>query len=190
MGDLCLTGVKNHMYKGKLLVATPALDRDPYFVKSVVYIYEETQDQILGIVLNKHSNIAVSDLFNANSPQGYSGALHYPVYKGGPVSQQSLLLLHTDGWTSTNTIDIGNNLCLTSDEFMFEKIGTGNIPDDFRFVSGISRWHPQQLKGEMDHYRAWLVTDAIYTNVFAYDSEQQWLNAIEFSSRKTFDKYF
>lgn len=178
------------MYKGKLLIATPALDRDIYFSKSVVYVYEETPQQILGLVVNKQSNVKVSDLFQSRSPQSYSGAYDYTLYKGGPVSQQSLLLLHTDGWSSTNTIDIGNNLCLSSDELMFEKIEMGNVPDDFRFISGIARWNPMQLHTEINQYGAWLETDALYTTVFGYDGEEQWLNAIEFSSRKTFDKYF
>lgn len=177
------------MFKGKLLIATPTLDRDPYFIRSVVYIYEETPEQILGVVLNKKTDLSVSHLFH-RSAEPYSGAFDYTVYKGGPVSQQSLLLLHTDGWYSSNTIDIGNNLCLSSDEVMFEKISQGNTPDDFRFVSGIARWTPMQLQNEIVQYRAWLETDAIYTNVFGCDGDEQWSNAMEFLSRKTFDKYF
>jgi putative transcriptional regulator len=178
------------MYKGKLLIATPALDRDPYFIKSVVYIYEETPHEVLGIVLNKPTDLKVFQLFGKQTAESYSGAYDYTVYKGGPVSQQSLLLLHTDGWYSSNTIDIGNDMCLTSDELMFEKIAMGNVPDDFRFVSGIARWTPLQLQNEIVQYRAWLETDAIYTNVFMSDGTEQWMNAINHSSQQTFDKYF
>ena len=38
------TGVKMEDLKGKLLVATPALDTDVVFHHSVVYVYEHRKD--------------------------------------------------------------------------------------------------------------------------------------------------
>ena len=175
-------------FKGKMLVATPNLSRDPNFKRSVVYIYDETPDMIVGLTLNKPSDKKVSDLF-ASTQEPYSGAYAEPLFKGGPVSEQSLLLLHTDDWQSQNTMHIGNQLCLSSDKFMFEKMQTGNIPNAYRFFYGISSWHPVQLENEIHTHRAWLTTDANYSIVFNYEGEDQWSKALDHTSKNLFDQY-
>ena len=94
-------------FKGKMLVAKPHFLRDPHFSNSVIYIYEQQEQVVLGLCLNKPSNLTLADI---HSMRGYhnSGATG-KLYKGGPVNEQSLLLLHTDDWSSSNTFNISTN---------------------------------------------------------------------------------
>ncbi len=47
--------------RGKLLIASPAL-ADPNFARSVVLITEHTDDGAMGVVLNRPSETAVSEV--------------------------------------------------------------------------------------------------------------------------------
>ena len=173
---------------GKLLVATPNLRTDPNFHRTVIYIYDEGPDIVAGLTLNRPSTKKVSDIF-ASSQEPYSGAYTETLYRGGPVSEQSLLMMHTDDWQSQNTMQIGNQLCLSSDKFMFEKMQTGNLPNAHRFFYGISSWHPVQLENEIQKHKSWLTTDASYSIVFNYEGEDQWNKALEHTSKNLFDQY-
>ena len=50
-------------YSGKMLVASPSLDNDEIFSKAVVYIYQQKEDLVLGLVLNKPSKLKISDVY-------------------------------------------------------------------------------------------------------------------------------
>ena len=91
-------------FKGKLLVAKPNVMKDPHFAKSVVYIYEQTEKVCIGLILNKPSYMNVGDIQTMRGALNSGASGH--LYRGGPVSEQSLLLLHTNEWNSTNTIPI------------------------------------------------------------------------------------
>jgi putative AlgH/UPF0301 family transcriptional regulator len=175
-------------YKGKLLVATPELTRDSTFTGSVVYIYEQTPDVILGLVLNKPTTTHLNDIIRTDG-MGYSNTGDI-LYKGGPVSPSVVLMLHTNEWYSSNTIQIGNGLALSSDEFMFEKIVMGNTPEQYRIMTGISSWLPEQLEQEIHQWKSWLVADTEYDIVFNSEGSEQWQEAITLTSQQTFDQYF
>lgn len=175
-------------FKGKLLVANPQTMRDPRFAESVVYIYEQSNDVILGLILNKKSKMTLADL---HAMRGYhnSGACGY-LYKGGPVSEQSLLLLHTDDWISTNTIIATHGNCISSDELMLEKMVSNNMPHSWRLMSGISTWTLPQLQAEVYAHNAWLVVEPNAEIFYSYDEEEQWKSAIQLASSQMVDSFF
>ncbi|TMK69047.1 MAG: hypothetical protein E6G49_12940, partial [Actinobacteria bacterium] len=74
--------------RGKLLVASPALI-DPNFARSVVFMTEHNDDGALGIVLNRPSETAVE----AVVPPLSDIAGTEPVYVGGPVQPEAIVLL-------------------------------------------------------------------------------------------------
>jgi putative transcriptional regulator len=175
-------------YKGKLLVATPELKRDPTFKQSVVYIYEHNEEVVLGMILNKPTDFKVNEIVRM---EGYNfSGVYDKLYKGGPVSPQSCILFHTDEWYSSNTMQIGNGLALSSDEMMFEKLSMGNEPDQCRLMAGVSSWHPQQLEEEIHKWKAWLVAEADPSIFFHKDGIEQWNKAIMLTSQQIFDQYF
>lgn len=175
-------------FKGKLLVARPGIMQDPRFIDTVVYIYEQSPQVILGLILNKRTNMTIADL---HAMRGYhnSGATGW-LYRGGPVSEQSLLLLHTDEWMSTNTMKATHGNCISSDELMLEKMYTGNMPKCWRLFGGISTWSLAQLQTEVYKHSAWLVVDPSLESFYNNDGAEQWKDAITLASNRMVDNLF
>lgn len=188
-------------YKGKLLVATPVLNGNVVFSQSVVYIYDDKHNagpgqqgprQICGVILNKPSQFKISSLGSLKDiPFDPSLEMKF-VHKGGPVSDTSVVLLHTNEWVSTNTQRANNDLAITSDILMIEKLATGNEPKGWRMFAGMSIWTPEQLDNEINNQNAWLICDpseSIDKSVFDFDGEEQWLKALELCSQQMLSNY-
>ena len=180
---------------GKVLIAHPNLDNENPFYKTVIYLYQDDPQQgTIGVILNKKSRYTISNVCaEKNIHFGDTKAL---VYHGGPVNQRALVLLHTDDWQSKNTAWAGNNLCVSSDDVMMEKLGTGNQPAYWRLFGGMAAWQPGQLDAELSGewpYRpenSWLVANANEEMLFTKDGNKQWEIAFQSSSQQMFDKYF
>lgn len=175
-------------FKGKLLVAKPHVMKDPHFAKSVVYVYEQTEKVCIGLILNKPSYMNVADIqsMRGEPNSGAAGSL----YRGGPVSEQSLLLLHTDDWMSTNTIKATHGNCISSDELMLEKMAHNNMPKCWRLMSGMSTWLVPQLQAEIYKHKAWLVVEPNQEIFYNFDNEDQWQAGINLASKRLVDDFF
>ena len=141
--------------KGRLLVATPALD-EPVFDRTVILMLEHGSEGALGLVLNRPSEVELA----GPTPDWEPFAVHpRVVFFGGPVAQGSAICLaragvdrETEVWTP-----------------LFGRLGALNIgrsPDEVdlpveevRVFSGHAGWAPGQLEGEIAE-GAWFVVDA------------------------------
>ncbi len=176
-------------YKGKILIAKPHTMRDPLFQGSVVYLYEHAEEVVMGLILNKPSTMKVADIqrLRGEHNSGAAGQL----YKGGPVSEQSLLLFHTDEWQSTNTLFTSPGLAVSSDELMLRKMLDNNLPNCWRLMSGMSTWTSRQLHEEIYKHKAWLLVEAPSEDIFfSYDQEDQWKKSIDLAGSRMMDSYF
>ena len=107
-------------YLGKLLVAHPMIN--DFFHRSVVFIYQDDAQGTLGLVLNKPTKVPIKQVILERN-MNYSGPEH--LYKGGPVNESAVILLHEDGWYASNTLQIhGTGLAITSDQTMMQKLST------------------------------------------------------------------
>jgi putative transcriptional regulator len=179
---------------GKLLIAHPNVEAENIFAKTVIYVYQDDSEQgSLGVILNKPSRFRITDI--AAEKNIVFGDTTKKVYHGGPVNPQALVLLHSDDWYSTNTVGAGNNLCVSSDNNMLEKISNGDEPAYWRLFGGMCGWAPGQLEAELSGqwpYRpenSWLTADANDSLIYDYDGKSQWTNLVEISSQQMFDKY-
>ncbi len=192
MADPSLTGVDmDTRYKGKLLVATPVLNNNVVFQQSVVYIYDEnpTTGQVCGVILNKPSQFKISSLGSLKDiPFDPTLEMTF-VHKGGPVSDTSIVLLHTNEWVSANTLNANNKLAITSDLLMIEKLASGNEPKGWRMFAGMSVWTKEQLNVEVNDQNAWLICDPTDTSVFDFNEEEQWLKGLELCSQQMLSNY-
>ena len=64
------------------------------------------------------------------------------VYTGGEYNSHALIMLHSHEWYSSNTMDVNNNLALSSDGLMIEKMEMGNTPEWYRLFVGCKGWEP------------------------------------------------
>jgi len=180
-------------YAGKVLIAHPNLPNDNIFNRTVIYIYQDDKRTgTVGVITNKRSRFGISDL--AKEKNITFGDTSKFVYHGGPVNQQALVLLHTNDWQSSNTAPAGRKLCVTSDEFMIEKLNQ-QVPTYWRMFGGMSMWEPGQLNAEMSgrfpfrSENSWLVANAPEGLLFTTDGDKQWQKALELSSSQLFAQY-
>ena len=125
MADHFQTGVN---FQGKLLVAHPNLTG--FFSRTIILIYQDDpKNGISGLVLNKPTQVTVKQIVEDRG-FGYDGTEH--MYKGGPLNDQAILMIHEDQWYSGNTMQIGNGLSITSDNLMIEKMSMNNTPRQWR----------------------------------------------------------
>jgi len=172
-------------YQGKLLVAHPMLN--DFFHRAVILIYQDDQNGTAGLVLNKPTRITVEEVITQKGIP-YSGREH--VYKGGPVNEHAIIMLHEDNWYASNTTQIGKGLAITSDDVMMQKLAMDNGPTAWRMCMGISGWHPGQLQKEINSRYGWLTCEADDSIVFAKDGERQWNLALQLCANQKIDSYF
>ena len=83
----------------QFLIASPSAQSDPYFANSLVYIVQEHEQGVMGIVLNKVLNINLEEILNKTAvvpvaPWADAIALSKPALAAGPVSPNSIITLH------------------------------------------------------------------------------------------------
>jgi putative AlgH/UPF0301 family transcriptional regulator len=183
-------------YKGKLLISHPGLPKSHPFYETVIYITQDrfNNEATIGVILNVATEHTVQKICNE---QGILFSDGRPtIYKGGPVNQRSLIMLHSDEWHSSNTSDAGLSYAISSDPFMFEKLSAGDEPVQYRIFAGLTAWTPGQLSLEINkqgpyaNSLPWLITNPTDEIIFGSEGTEQYSNALELCSRQTFDQYF
>lgn len=130
---------------GKILVAHPRLDSG-LFSKSVVLLTEHHDSGTVGFILNKPSPHNLKKLMEDRGILWEQGDV---LYHGGPLNTSALVMVHTDDFSSQNTMYLPNGIAISSDELMIEKIIMDNRPNSFRLLTGICSWAPDQLHHEI-----------------------------------------
>ena len=171
---------------GKCLVARPEI-KDSLFKKSVVFIYENAKQGTAGLILNKpNHSINTRELcmhrgYDVNVPQE-------TVYAGGPVNSRATVMLHSADWEASNTMRIDNQISISSDDLMIYRYTQGDTPRYYRFYTGLSVWHPQQIIAETNKNH-WLVTDIDCETIFETDARHLWDIAVEQAAQSTMDRF-
>ena len=75
--------------KGSVLLSEPFL-QDPHFERSVVLMCEHSDAESFGFVLNHSANVQLHELIDI-------APTSIPVFIGGPVAENGLFYLHTQG---------------------------------------------------------------------------------------------
>jgi len=155
---------------GRLLVATPAL-RDPNFERTVVLIVAHEEGGALGVVLNRATEVQVSDVL------GNWGALAGDpavVFEGGPVQPEAAICLARTrpgieelvGFNrvsgAVGTVDLSGDP---------EQLVEGVV--GVRVFAGYAGWSPGQLEGEIAG-GSWFVFDALPSDAFAPRPDDLW----------------
>jgi len=178
-----LSDLENN-HTGKFLIARPSVTG--VFSKTVIYIYEDLPNGTSGLIINKPTGKELKDAL-ATYGIPYPSKID-PLYMGGPVAPNSMMMIHTDDFTSTNTLFTPNGINVSSDDLMIEKIVNGGRPDAFKMVCGRSIWGPGQLHQEI-HNNGWLVSNLPSNMLFDWGNDKTWERAIELASNQMFKQY-
>ena len=166
---------------GSLLVAPPIV-RGNFWHKTVIFITEHHHQGSVGFVLNKRSDVTLRDFgeqlgFNIDTP-GF-------VYVGGPVNVKSLTLLHTNDWSSKNTMRVSEMFSISSADDILPRLAMGDCPMYWRMFLGMCGWGSGQLIGEIkgnppwQQKNSWCTTSADIDLVFGNDQNDQWNSALD-----------
>jgi len=174
---------------GDCLIAPPNCP-DPRFKNSVVYIWEHGEAGTQGLVLNRPTNHALSEIVDNFGAQG-DRTMNW----GGPVYPNVVYMLHTAEWGTSRTRVVGD-ISHTSDNRMFEFIKDGTQPDRWEVFFGHASWAPGQLEGELSGTgpwtkgQSWLILKGVKAEwVFETDPENMWDQAIVDCSKQSVDSW-
>jgi putative transcriptional regulator len=169
------------------LIAMPGL-ADESFSRSVVYMCEHSERGALGLVINKPSDLDVSDLFDkVELPLGRDDLRNLPVLQGGPVHTERGFVLHdkveadgADGAESAyaSTLNIQDSgLGMTTSKDVLEALSTGAGPKRVLVTLGYAAWAQGQLESEIAE-NSWLTVQASDGILFDTPIEQRYDKAL------------
>ena len=157
-------------FKGHLLIAVPELP-DRNFFRSVVLMFHHDESGASGVVLNRPSDVSVSQVWEELSDTDCD--CQQTVNIGGPVSGP-LIALHTSLALAESQVIPG----------VFISMGRENLDSlvnqtdhQFKLFSGYAGWGAGQLDSEVD-VGGWLTLEADFDHVFE-SPEELWKKVCE-----------
>ncbi|WP_136254773.1 YqgE/AlgH family protein [Onishia niordana] len=162
--------------KHHFLLAMPHLE-DPNFAGSLSYLCDHDDNGAMGVIVNHPLDMSLDALFEQlELDASDSKHRNAPVYYGGPTHQDRGFILHRGSskpWDSS--IQVDNDVALTTSMDMLSAMAEGRGPDDFIVCLGCSGWEAGQLEDELKD-NAWLTVEGGSNILFETPSEQR-LNA-------------
>ena len=150
---------------GQLLIASPTLT--DYFQRAVVLVLGHGEEGAMGVVLNRPSELDVADAVPALAEEVGDDDL---VYRGGPVSPQSVVALaEFDDPTRAASMVLGP-VGVLDPERIDGSVGR------LRVFAGYAGWGPGQLESELEE-EAWFVAPADPEDLFV--EEDLWPLALQ-----------
>lgn len=158
--------------RGRLLVATPAIDSGP-FLRSVVFLLDHDDAGALGVIVNRPLDSDVDDVL-----PDWAGLVNAPVclFDGGPVAMDSALALGVvagtlgpPGWRQmagrVGLVDLDGPL------------PRGGELAGLRVFAGYAGWAPEQLEEELEE-GAWIVVEASDSDLISPRPETLWRDVL------------
>src|SRR6476469_1091902 len=156
--------------RGQLLVASPALV-DPNFARTVVFITEHSEEGAICIVLERPSETAVEALV----PQLAEIAGGEPVYVGGPVQPEAIVLLAEFSDLEAAAWIVVADVGLASADVDLDELAAAVRRG--RVYAGYSGWGPGQLEAEME-IDSWIVAAPLPKELFPDDPATLWSDVL------------
>lgn len=167
---------------GTLLIAPPHVQHRMWG-SATILISNVTNTEVTGILLNKQSQMSLSELGNRLNYDldHLPGVLHL----GGTDRQTSFSILHSSEWSSTNTFRVNEHLSVSSDNDVLKRFEDGDEPEYWRMFLGMCTWTPLQLENELSGLGSpktninWCTSSCDSDLIFDTDIEDMWEEALE-----------
>ena len=169
--------------KNFFLVATEKI-KDSRFEKTVILMLEHDKNGAIGIVINKPlGTISLGSLISKVEDNSINKKKLYnvqiPVYWGGPVDKNKILILHSNDYKSETTIKY-NKLSTSNDLKTLVKIAEKKGPKKSLVFLGLAAWNVGQLDGEIEMER-WTLSESDINLIFDAEDKKKWQKAIKSS---------
>ncbi len=156
---------------GRLLVASRDL-ADPHFAKTVVLLVHYDAKGVVGLILNRRTDIPLS--------HGFKGAKDRsdPVYLGGPVGAPKVFALLQSPAKVEGAEHVFGGVYLISDKTLFDQtLSSKPDPGAFRVYLGCAGWEVDQLRREVE-LGSWFIFPADMNTVFTANPDLLWSEMI------------
>lgn len=177
-----------------LLIAPPAMP-DPRFRSSVLMVTHNTDTGSFALCVNRPAGFTLPEILEDSNIR-LDQVPDLPVFWGGPVSNNSLWMMHSTDWVLEGSVMISNMWAMTSSEEMFHTLANGDLPQHFRIVMGYCSWAPGQLDSELEgrgpwsKKHSWLVANNLGPEwLFDQDPEDIWASATTLCSHQAVDSW-
>ena len=165
--------------KDYFLVATEKM-LDPRFKNTVIIMLHNDEKGAWGLVINKPlGSIPLGSLIYQLEETTIKKEVYnvkIPVFWGGPVSENKILILHSQEYKNETT-KIYKDISISSDYKILFDIADKKGPKKSLVILGISSWSGGQLEGEMER-EGWTLSEINTDLIFEIDNNKKWLNAI------------
>jgi putative transcriptional regulator len=161
---------------GSFLAASPDL-ADPNFTHTVVLICRHDDEGAYGLVVNRPSEVRACDVIAAHSGLARSEAR---MYVGGPVSLESLQVLHRAPEHVPGGEELAPGLWIGGDLDQLARYLEAHpreADENVRLMMGYSGWGPGQLEFELAAF-SWLPAPLHLGSVFASEHSNVWREVV------------
>jgi putative transcriptional regulator len=160
---------------GMFLVARRALDGS-HFGQSVIYLVEHDEEGTLGLIVNRASDISLSEAVPDIEDKRTSA---HALYYGGPVGLPMILMLVRSESAIEGMAHVTDDIYISSDRRVLDEALAAQKPaSEIHFYFGYSGWAAGQLDYELLR-GSWHVVAADTDSVFSSDTGSLWDQLIE-----------
>ena len=171
---------------GSLLIAHPA-NAHPRRANQVTLITESNSYSTTGLILNLLSNLDLRKMLLEQDIDWYGDNR---LYIGGDNNPNAMVMLHSDEWYSSNTMQIDRNLSMSSDRLMMEKLEMGNEPEWYKLFAGFEAWDSDDLEYQLKSNKPeWLLLSRPSQALIELADDHLWQTAVEEYSQDVFSNY-
>jgi putative transcriptional regulator len=163
------------------LIAMPSMD-DPIFGGTVVYICEHNDKGVLGVVINKPTDMTMDVLFDridlkVDDSLG-SNVVNEPIMFGGPVQDDRGFVLHSPSGRYSSSLAVTDDVAFTTSIDVLEAVANGTGPRRMLVSIGYAGWSPGQLEEEIAR-NGWLTVGADAHVLFDLPIDERYNAAIK-----------
>ena len=158
-------------FKNHFLMAMPELSGD-YFGNTLTYICEHNDEGAMGIVVNRPTDVSILELLAKLNMQPERRWVEQLVLDGGPVAQDRGFVLYHGGQEFGTSVDVAENVRLSTAMETLTAIATGEGPENFLIALGYAGWGEGQLESEISR-NSWLTVEATPEILFDTPAEEK-----------------
>ena len=163
------------------LIAMPSMD-DPVFGGTVVYVCEHNDKGVLGVIVNKPTDMTMETLFERIdlklADNIDEAVVNEAILFGGPVQDDRGFVLHTPGERYSSSLTVTPDVAFTTSIDVLEAVANGDGPARMLVSIGYAGWSPGQLEDELAR-NGWLTVGADAHVLFDLPVEERYTAAIK-----------
>jgi putative transcriptional regulator len=163
---------------GLFLVAKPTLS-DPNFARTVVLVTQTEDASTVGVIVNRPTTLKLSQFL---SQEFQTGNYREPIFFGGPVMQQVLVMVfRSEAVPAAAAFHVLKDVYLTMHPDNIASL-LANPAARYRVYAGFSGWAPRQLESEFMR-DGWYVLPADEAMLFRESTDGLWEELLERAKR-------